>query len=180
VTDGGGGTRQGGAPSSRTRKGSQRTVVWLFLLGGLMACAPEKPGMLIGDSYIVLESGQEVNLAGMPVRLIEEQKGLDSIMMELCPRRSFGDSLSDSATAAAWQARRRFLMRRVARTTRTDAQAHFRVDPLLAGRYRVWADTSYRGERWTWLAPVEIRPGDTTRVALDNANPDENPFRCKH
>jgi hypothetical protein len=146
----------------------------------LGACGPAKPGVLVGDSYIVLESGEDVNLAGMPVRLIDDVHGLDSIMMELCPRRSFTDTLSDSAAAAAWQARAHFLSRRVLRSTRTDAQAHFRVDSLPAGRYRAWADTSYRGERWSWLAQFEIRPGDTTKLALNNANPDENPFRCKH
>jgi hypothetical protein len=34
-------------------------------------------------------------------------------------------------------------------------------------------------DRWTWLEAVTVPDGDSARVDLTNANPDDNPFRCR-
>jgi len=149
-------------------------------LVAMAACGGDKrPGVLVGDAYIVTESGQEVNLKGMPVALVPEAEQLDSLLSALCPRTS-GVAAADSvARARAWQQRARLLSGRAAKRTGTDGQAHFQLDSIAPGKYHVWADTAYGGTRWTWLAPVTIAAGDTAKVALSNANPDENPFRCR-
>ncbi|MFL5538824.1 MAG: hypothetical protein ACJ8J0_07505, partial [Longimicrobiaceae bacterium] len=60
-----------------------------------------------------------------------------------------------------------------------DTGGRFAVDSIGAGKYRVWANAMVSGERWSWMAPVEVRGGDTVRVALTNNNADEDPFRCQ-
>jgi len=147
----------------------------------LAACgkADTRPGTVSGDAYIVTEEGQEVSLASMPVALVPEAEQLDSLLARLCPRRDPAAPAPDSAMQAqAWRQRARLLSGRAAKRASTDAAAHFRLDSIAPGKYRVWADTAYGGQRWSWLQPVTIKPGDTAKVALSNANPDDNPFRC--
>src|SRR5215212_4160514 len=160
-----------------------RRFVFLLALGAaaaLGACG-SRPGTVVGDAYIVTDQGQEVSLGAMPVRLIPESKAIDTLLAAACPRhRGAQPQAADTAAQAlAWQQRARILAPRVTRTVRANAAAHFAFDTLAPGRYRLWADTSYGGTRWTWLEPVKIESGDTVRVALSNANPDENPFRCR-
>jgi hypothetical protein len=146
----------------------------------LNACSHDtRPGVVVGDAYIATESGQEVNMAGLPVGLVPEVEQLDSLLRTLCPRGADPAQPVDSAAQArAWQGRGRLLSGRAARRATTDAGAHFRLDSVAPGKYRVWADTTYGGTHWTWLAPVTVAAGDTVKVALSNANPDESPFRC--
>ncbi|HEX6746482.1 MAG TPA: hypothetical protein VF092_04140 [Longimicrobium sp.] len=148
----------------------------------LGACG-SRPGTVVGDAYIVTESGQEVSLGEMPVRLIPESPAIDTLLEKACPRpryrRAEPETLDSAAYARAWQQRAQILSPQVARTTRADRAAHFAFDTVAPGRYRLWADTSYGGTRWTWLAPVKVESGDSVRIALSNANPDENPFRCR-
>jgi hypothetical protein len=147
----------------------------------LAACGKDtRPGVLVGDAYIVTETGQEVNLAGMPVALVPETEQLDSLLSTTCPRPPGAAQPPDSAAQGqAWRRRAQLLSARATRRAATDAAAHFRVDSVVPGKYRVWADTAYGGQRWSWLHEVTIDAGDTARVALSNANPDDNPFRCR-
>jgi hypothetical protein len=119
----------------------------------------------------------------MPVRLIPESPAIDTLLEKTCPRpryrRAEPETLDSAAYDRAWQLRARILTPRVARGTRSDRAAHFAFDTVAPGKYRLWADTSYGGTRWTWLAPVKVESGDSVRIALSNANPDENPFRCR-
>jgi hypothetical protein len=133
-----------------------------------------------GDAYLVLESGQEVSLGSLRVRLVPEVEGMDTVLARSCPRSTVrGAPAPDSAQYAhAWAVRAQMLARRAVRETHADRAAHFRLDSVPPGRYRVWADTSYGGERWSWLQPLRVTAGDTFKVSLSNANPDENPFRC--
>jgi hypothetical protein len=156
------------------------SLLALSAAAALGACG-SRPGTVVGDAYIVTDQGQEVSLGEMPVRLIPESKAIDTLLATACPRHR-GQPPAEVDTAAqarAWQQRARILAPRVTRTVRADAAAHFAFDTLTPGKYRLWADTSYGGTRWTWLEPVKIGSGDTVRVALSNANPDENPFRCR-
>jgi hypothetical protein len=167
------------APHSRGRiAGLLGHASVLALLAG---CGPARPATLKGDGFLVLESGQEVSLGGLAVRLMPEVEGMDTVIARSCPRSERpSDPLPDSAHyAAAWRAREALLRGRVVREARADAAAHFHFDSVAPGRYRVWADTSYGGERWSWLVPVKLEAGDSASVTLSNANPDENPFRCK-
>lgn len=147
----------------------------------LAACGNDtRPGVLVGDAYIVTESGQEVNLAGMPVALVPEAEELDSLLAATCPRAAGAAQPPDSAAQKqAWQRRAQLLSGRATKRAATDAAAHFRLDSVAPGEYRVWADTTYGGARWSWLHAVTIEAGDTAKVALSNANPDDNPFRCR-
>ena len=173
------------AARPRASGGSQRSVRLAAALCAaglaLAACkADTRPGTVVGDAYIATETGQEVNMAGLPVGLVPESEPLDSLLAALCPRRADAAQPVDSAAqAGAWRRRGQLLASRAAKRARTDAAAHFRLEGVAPGKYRVWGDTTYGGTHWTWLAPVTVAAGDTAKVALSNANPDENPFRCR-
>src|SRR5262249_8684910 len=132
----------------------------------LGACG-SRPGTVVGDAYIVTASGQEVSLGGMPVRLIPEAEAIDTLLEKACPRpryrRAEPETLDSAAYAGAWRHRAEILSPRVTRTVSADRAAHFAFDTVTPGRYRLWADTSYGGTRWTWLAPVRVQAGDTLR-----------------
>ena len=135
----------------------------------------------MGDAFLAQGLESEVNLAGMPVHLVTgDELQIDSALARLCPPRSGADSAAIAAAhARAWQERGRLLQARRTRSTTADAKAHFVFDSVAPGEYRIWADTTVGGDRWTWLADVRVRGGDTVRADLTNANPDENPFRCR-
>lgn len=160
-----------------------RTTLRTILAGlcaalGLAACGDSTPGTVVGDAYIVLETGQEVSFGGLRVGLIPEAEELDTMLARVCPRRDASTGVDSAAQEEAWRRRARLLSRRAQRTVTASAAAQFVIDTVAPGEYRVWADTAYGGTRWTWLQPVRVRSGDTVRVNLSNANPDENPFRC--
>jgi hypothetical protein len=148
---------------------------------GLLAAAAcsSQPGTVSGDAYIVTESGGQVSFGGMPIRVIPESEAIDTLLAKVCPRPRYGPQVLDTAAQTrAWQRRGQILSARVSRTVTTDRGAHYVIDTISPGRYRLWADTEYGGTRWTWLEPVRIESGDTIHLNLSNANPDENPFRC--
>jgi len=149
---------------------------------GLLAAAAcsSKPGTVSGDVYIVTETGSQASFGGMPIRIIPESEAIDTLLAKVCPRPRYGGQavLDTAAQARAWQGRARILAARVSRTITTDAGAHYAIDTISPGRYRLWADTTYGGTRWTWLEPVKIESGDSIHLNLSNGNPDENPFRC--
>jgi hypothetical protein len=143
-------------------------------------------GALAGDGYVALETGEQKSIDARTVRLLPDALALDSALALICLRRQTElDALGDSAAGhavseASWQARNRLLARHTLRIpVIADTGGRFRVDSIGAGTYRVWADATVGGERWSWLAPIEVRGGDTVRVALSNDNADEDPFRCQ-
>jgi FtsP/CotA-like multicopper oxidase with cupredoxin domain len=146
----------------------------LLLAASLAGCGERPPGAIVGDVYLAESLGEEVNLGGLPVRLLEDGEAVDSALARLCP-----GSAGGAAPAQAWRERARILEGRAGRTVTTNARAQFRIDSVAPGRYRLWADTTVDGTHWSWLQPVAVRGGDTVRVNLTNANPDENPFRCR-
>ena len=156
-----------------------RLLPALALLAALPACGDPEPGTLVGDVFLAEHMGQEVNLTGAPVHLIPEAEEIDTTLARLCPPREGGAApRSGEAVERAWGERARLLQARAQRTVRTNEQAQFVMDSVAPGRYRLWADTTVDGTRWTWLHSVRVTPGDTVRANLTNANPDENPFRC--
>lgn len=170
-----------GDRSGRRPRSGRRAAASVLCAAALAACGkPDtRPGTVTGDAYIVTEEGQEVSLGAMPVALVPEAEQLDSLLARLCPRRDPAAPAPDSAMQArAWRQRAQLLAGRASRRATTDAAAHFRLDSVAPGKYRVWADTAYGGQRWSWLQPVTIQAGDSATVALSNANPDDNPFRC--
>jgi hypothetical protein len=143
------------------------------------ACSSH-PGSVSGDVYIVTESGDQVGFGKMPIRVIPESQAIDTLLAQVCPRHRGQEQVLDTAAQArAWQRRSQILAARVARTIVTTPGAHYAIDTISPGKYRLWADTSYGGTRWTWLEPVKVGSGDTLHLNLSNANPDENPFRCR-
>lgn len=161
----------------------------LAVLGG--ACGGPEHGTIVGDVYFALDSGGQVNVQDTPVHLLPQEEGMDSTLAAICDERDRElarlrePALADSAAEAragvlraAWEHRARTLDARVQRRVRTDAGAKFVIDSVPAGRYLLWANASLRDERWTWLLPVVVRGGDTTRANLSNSNADDDPFRC--
>jgi len=144
------------------------------------ACGGEKaPGRVVGDAFLAQNIDQQVNLAALPVHLLRTEERLDSLLAPLCPPRGPGDTPPPpEAWARGWEARRGILRPLVLRSTVTDAQAQFALDSVPPGEYLLWADTTLAEKRWTWLAPIRVRSGDTLRLNLTNDNPDENPLRC--
>ena len=146
-----------------------------------------EPATLVGDVYIALASGEEVNVAENRVHLVTESAELDSALARVCTR--LGEETTglrrdaDSATLAqasdrAWSERERILSRYVEKTVVTGDNAQFAIDSVPSGKYRLWSEATVDGNRWAWLHPVRVRPGDSVRVNLSNANTDDNPFRC--
>ncbi|HSU18060.1 hypothetical protein [Longimicrobium sp.] len=147
----------------------------------LAAACSSSPGTVSGDAYIVTESGGQVGFGGMPIRIIPESEAIDTLLAQACPRhRGQPEAPDTAAQTRAWQRRAQILGARVSRTLATDRAAHYVIDTISPGRYRLWADTAYGGTRWTWLEPVRIESGDSIHLNLSNANPDENPFRCRY
>jgi hypothetical protein len=146
-------------------------------------------GRLAGDGYVALATGEQKNIDSRTVRLLPDALALDSALALICLRRqaeldALGDSVAGAAGRAvsdtAWLARERLLSRHTLRIPVSAAVGgRFAVDSIGAGKYRVWADATVGGERWTWLEPVEVLGGDTVRVTLSNTNADEDPFRCQ-
>ncbi|HEU0053294.1 MAG TPA: carboxypeptidase-like regulatory domain-containing protein, partial [Longimicrobium sp.] len=137
----------------------------------LAACGEAKPGAVAGDVFLAVDLGNEQSLANARVSLLADDPELDSTLAKLCPK-------SAAERGSAWEGRARILGALVRKETVSDANARFAFDSVAPGRYRLWADTTLKGERWTWLHPVKVEAGDTARVTLSNDNPDENPFRC--
>lgn len=146
----------------------------------LAGCGGEKaPGMVVGDAFLAQNIDQQINLAALPVHLLRTDEMLDSTLAPLCPPRGPGDTPPPpEAWARGWQARKAILRPLVLRSTVTNDQAQFALDSVAPGEYLLWADTVLSEKRWTWLAPIRVRSGDTLRLNLTNDNPDENPLRC--
>jgi hypothetical protein len=180
----------------------------VLLLLSLAACRRGPPhGKIVGDAYLVVDLGREVDLAGIDVHLVKELEddeetprveNLDTILANICVQRdrfiarareeatARGAAATDSlatlardAYARGWRARNRLLQDAVLRTVRTNDRAQFAIDSIQPGEYRLWADTVIDAEHWTWLEPVEIEKGDSIRLNLSTGNVDDNPFRCK-
>ncbi|HKP75350.1 MAG TPA: hypothetical protein VJT67_07380 [Longimicrobiaceae bacterium] len=169
-----------------------RTFSAAFLLVALAACSRRPSyGALAGDGYVALATGEQTSIDSRTVRLLPDAGSIDTAMAEsVCyPRQKVLDGLGedsaalDSAKAVserAWAGRAALLTRRSLRIpVAAAADGKFAVDSIGAGRYRVWADATVNGERWSWLVPVEVKGGDTARVTLSNDNADEDPFRCQ-
>lgn len=140
----------------------------------LAACGRGEPATVAGDAFLAEGLGSEINLAGMPVRLLPDEAELDSALARLCPRGGAPEQRS-----RAWAQRNQVLGSRTLQTTVTDPEAQFVFDSVPGGRFRLWADTTVEGKRWTWLHRIQARGGDTLRADLSNANSDEDPFRCQ-
>lgn len=180
----------------------------VLLAASLAGCSDRPPhGKIVGDAFLVMGLEREVDLTGVDVHLVAELEdqdsthrveNLDTVLANICVQRDRfiarargaaeerGESATDSLAALArdahdrgWRARNRLLEGSVRRTVRTDQRARFTIDSIEPGAYRLWADTVIDGEHRTWLEPFEIEAGDSIRLNLNNANLDENPFRCR-
>jgi hypothetical protein len=173
------------------RIGGSLWVVLALVAAAACGGGPEH-GRVAGDVFVALETGEEVNVGGERVHLLPEAAGLDSALASICEQRrrelARVEQEADTARAAAlrreavdraWRSRAELLGSRARQAAVTGADAKFAFDSVPAGEYRVWADARVQGQRWTWLHPIEVRGGDSLRVSLDNANPDEDPFRCQ-
>jgi hypothetical protein len=162
--------------------------VMIVVLAGACSRRPSY-GALAGDGYVALATGEQKNIDARTVRLLPDALSLDSALALICLRRQTElEALGDSAAGAAgravadtsWELRQRLLARHTLPVpVIAGSEGRFAVDSLGAGKYRVWADATVGGERWTWLAPVEVLGGDTVRLTLSNNNADEDPFRCQ-
>jgi hypothetical protein len=163
-------------------------VPLMLVLAGACSRRPSY-GAVAGDGYVALETGEQKSIDARTVRLLPDALALDSALALICLQRqteldALGDSAAaqgaQAATERAWEARERLLSRHVLRIpVAADTGGRFTVDSIGAGKYRVWANATVSGERWTWQAPIEVLGGDTVRVTLSNNNADEDPFRCQ-
>ena len=152
--------------------------VLLSFIALFASCDPG-PTVVVGDIYIIEEMGLAMSLGSIDVHVLPDRLELDSALLKICPNRDLTVRPDSAAVAVAWEARRELLLLNSRQVTRADAEASFVIDSVAPGRYRLWADTTVNGDRFTWLRPVFIRRGDdTVRANLDNANLDEDPFRC--
>jgi hypothetical protein len=163
----------------------------LLAVATLAAGCSRRPsyGALAGDGYVALATGEQKNIDSRVVRLLPDALSIDSALAMVClERQKAYDALGDdpnvdsahAITDRSWVRRTELLTRRSLRISVVPrADGKFAVDSLGAGKYRVWADASVNGERWTWLAPVEVKGGDTAHISLSNDNADEDPFRCQ-
>jgi hypothetical protein len=184
------GALRGLQPQRRVVDVRTRMVFGMMAVVAAGACSKRPPyGALRGDGYVALETGEQKSIDARAVRLVPDALSLDSALALICMARQRQlDALGDSAAGAAgravsersWAARAQLLSRHVLRIpVAAGDSGRFAVDSIGVGKYRVWTDATVGGERWTWLEPVEVRGGDTARVALSNNNADEDPFRCQ-
>lgn len=179
------------APVNQRTSLTTKHLLSAVLLAMAAAACSRRPsyGALAGDGYVALETGEQVSIDTRTVRLLPDALALDSALALICLKRQTElDALGDSAAGqagravseASWQARDHLLSRHVLRIpVAADTGGRFAVDSIGAGAYRVWANATVSGERWTWMEPIEVRGGDTVRVSLSNNNADEDPFRCQ-
>lgn len=143
-----------------------------------------------------------MDLIGLPIRLLREphrdSTSVDSLLADICEQRDryiaqATAQLSDSSALArdslqrltrdaydrSWRARNRILQGMIARETSADGRAHYRIEQIEPGNYRVWSDTIIDTDHWSWLEAVRISAGDSIRLNLSNDNVDSNPFRCR-
>jgi hypothetical protein len=143
------------------------------------ACGNPQPGIIVGEMFLAEDLSRQIDLAGARVHLLPHEAELDSALARICPTRGGAAAPSRATQEQAWRDRERIRSAEARRSVTTSSQAAFSMDSVPPGRYRLWADTTVGAARWTWLHPVTVRPGDTLRVALSNANSDEDPFRCR-
>jgi hypothetical protein len=162
------------------------SLAWIVAAAGC-SHGPEY-GKIAGEAYVALATGDQVNVNSRTVRLYPDVEALDSALNTVCKARqkelaSPAAARPDSQQAIserAWAARNRTLAPR-ALAVRVTAGPHgaFAIDSVHAGKYRLFADAMVNGEHWSWLAPVEVKGGATTRINLSNDNADDDPFRCQ-
>ena len=189
---------------------SARRIPIALLAAALLsaACTSESgPGTIVGQLYVVLQSGNMAAIETRPVRLIPESARLDSTISVLCIRRdrevaklkTVADSILDDhaanppvedtafqrvlalqvgATAAAMRDRDSILEKLALRSVETGPDATFVFENVPAGEYRLWADALLSSGRWNWLLPIEVEPGDSLHVALNNTTSDDDPLKC--
>jgi hypothetical protein len=188
---------------------ARRTPIALLAAALLWAaCTSESgPGTVIGQLYIVLQSGNMAAIEPRPVRLIPESARLDSTISVLCIRRdrevaqlkTVADSILNAhaanppaedsafqrvlaqqvaATTTAMRDRDRLLEKLALRSVETGPDATFVFENVPAGKYRLWADALLSSGRWNWLLPIEVKPGDSLHVSLNNTTSDDDPLKC--
>jgi hypothetical protein len=199
---------RGSVRGPRAARALRRSVVLLAGTLLAMACGDgDRPGTIVGQIYVVLQSGNSAPMDIRPVRLVPESARLDSTLSALCITRdravanlgkvadsiiaahngapppgdtAFARVLSDEATetAKAMQARQEILDRVTLRATHTTKDGSFVFDSVPPGKYRIWSDATLDSGRWNWLYPVKVPSGDSLHVALNNSNADDNPLKC--
>ena len=187
-----------------------RRIVIALLAATLLsaACTAESgPGTIIGQLYVVLQSGNMAVIEPRPVRLLAESARLDSTISVLCIRRdrevaklkTVADSILSAhaanppaedtafqrilaqqvaATTEAMRDRSLILEKLALRSVETGPDATFVFNDVPAGKYRLWADALLSSGRWNWLLPIEVKPGDSLHVALNNTTSDDDPLKC--
>lgn len=195
------------APAAAPRGARLRAVRPLAIaLAALLlaACGPDtRPGTIVGQLYVVLQTGNEAKMDTRPVRLVAEDLRLDSTLSVLCIRRNravealkrTADSIraagaapdtalariateQRAATSDAMRNRAAILDRVTLRTVHTRPDDSFTFDSVPPGKYRLWSDADLPSGRWNWLLPVKVKAGDSLRVELNNADADDNPLKC--
>lgn len=157
----------------------------ILLLAALAGCGGGGPAVVTGDVFVVLDTGQEVDGAGAPVRLLLDRSPTDEAIARLCGERrdmlagAGDDETRATAIAWAWERRAELLAPITRAAAVTGRDARFRLDSVPPGRYRVWVETRVQGERWGWMEPVELAAGDSVHLTLGNHNADGDPFRCQ-
>jgi hypothetical protein len=169
--------------------------------------ASDRPGTIVGQLFVVLQSGNSAPMDVRPVRLVPESARLDSTLSVLCIQRDrevaklsvVADSilaahasdppendtafarvlaLEREATVSAMRAREEVLNGVTLQMVHTRPDFTFVLDSVPPGQYRLWSDADLKSGAWHWLVPVKVRGGDTTHISLNNSNPDDNPLKC--
>lgn len=168
----------GGSPAAADKVLIRRSLLAAPLILIVSGCGDPEPAMIHGQVYLAEDPTSEQSLIGLRVHLIPAVSQVDSSLMAICTGRKEILVSDTAARAEAWSRRNEILNRYAIKETRTDATSAYMLDSIAPGRYHIWGDTTVGGHRWTWLERIRLMPGDTLRLPLSNANPDENPFRC--
>ncbi len=163
--------------------------------GGTLTSADLQPttqtGAVVGAARVSLGSGDVKALAFKPTKLVQQgyavlsdverqdivydvDQGIEARRLAVIS----GDELDRKTRAkvAAMESFQRRLPEKEAipavATATTDASGSFKFDRIQAGTYWVFLDTQVAGNFVGWAVRVEVRPGTTTRVDLDNTDLD--------
>src|SRR6266516_5538296 len=138
-----------------------------------------------GDVYLVTQGGDVKRGAGNTVRLLPGQGPMHAALAKVCrdyfaaKDRGFDDStkvldfITGSLPALARLTHDRIdsiLVSFTVAASPTGINAHYRFGRVNPGHYLLWAETQIGDNRYTWWAPIVVRPqAGSVSKDLDNS-----------
>lgn len=154
----------------------------------LAGCGPSAPSsyQLSGDIFVTMQSGDVKRGAGVEVFLISDnpqfQTDWKAVIADRGPKLSRGlqaPNVSMNGSSDKWllglmidlygDAALKLAGAHKAQSVRTDANGHYEIKSVKAGRYYVFARHQVFDERVVWMVPIDLTDG-SRKLDLSNHN----------